>query len=123
MILRKSVHIFLSLVLLVLTAGLTIDKHYCGSQLVSVSLLGDIDPCCDADDGCCHDDTDTYKLAADYTVPFFIVEFDQIPVDMPILAIQKQSFTNAGSSYTDNIGYSPPRKPQQTLSVLQRYRL
>jgi len=123
MILRKTAHIFITLTLLVLTVGLTINKHYCGSQLVSVSLLGDIDPCCDMQDGCCHDDTEIYKLAADYTFPFFNVEFDQIPVDMPVMAMRHQSFSDTESQYTDCIGFSPPRKVQQTLSVLQTYRL
>ena len=82
--LRKITHIIISLVLLVSTTGITIDKHYCGSRLVSVSIAGDSEPCCDTGDACCHDDVDTYKLAVDYTVSTVSIDFDQPAVDIPV---------------------------------------
>ncbi len=67
MMFKKISHIIIVLLLLVTTMGMTIDKHYCGTRLVSVSILNEVESCCDMGDDCCHNDTETFKLKVDYT--------------------------------------------------------
>lgn len=43
---------------------MTITKHYCGSELVSVNMLSEPDKCCNNSD-CCHNESITCKLNAD----------------------------------------------------------
>jgi hypothetical protein len=120
---RKIGHIVVSAILLFATVGLTIDKHYCGSRLVSISILGDTEACCDTEGGCCHDESDTFLLKADYTSSNFTVDIDLVPKDLPEQESLIVISSISGPSFTDFIGFSPPRKPRQTLSVFQTYRL
>ncbi|HEC43463.1 MAG TPA: hypothetical protein ENI20_11600 [Bacteroides sp.] len=121
--LRKIGHIVVSAILLLATVGLTIDKHYCDTRLVSISILGDTETCCDMEDGCCHDESDTFLLTTDYTIANFTGEIDLVSRDIPVQPTLILLSSVSGPSFTDFIGFSPPRKPRQTLSVLQTYRL
>ena len=121
--LRKITHIILSLVLLLSTTGITIDKHYCGSRLVSVSIAGDSQSCCDPGDGCCHNDIDTFKLTVDYTVSTVSIDFDQTIVEIPVqpsfyISLLDGSLTDAEFTF-----FVPPRNLRTTLSTFQTYRL
>ena len=59
---RKVSHIVISLLLLTSTVGLTLSAHYCGENLKSISVLADPEPCCDIPEGCCHNETDTFRI-------------------------------------------------------------
>ena len=121
--LRTITHIILSLVLLVSTAGVTIDRHYCGTRLVSVSLTGDTQSCCEPGDGCCHNDIDTYKLEVDYTVSPFSIDFDQLAVEIPVQQFFNISLPDGSLTDTEFSFFVPPRKLRTSLSTLQTYRL
>jgi len=64
--LKKSMHIFISLLLLFATTGISISAHYCGDKLRAVSFMSKPDSCCD-DASCCHDETHFYQLDNDFT--------------------------------------------------------
>lgn len=65
--LKKSVHIILSFLLLVATSGLFLSKHYCGGKLLSVSLFQTASSCCDSD-SCCQHETAIIQLDWDCSV-------------------------------------------------------
>lgn len=121
--LSKVIHILVSLVLFASTTGLTVDKHYCGGDLVSVSFLGHAKSCSDMDGSCCKQDTDTYRLTVDFTSQVFNFSFDQakdlIPDQVPVFI----SLPGTVHSSLDRFGTGPPPIPFKTLPVLQRYRL
>jgi hypothetical protein len=120
---NKVSHVLLSLVLFISTTGLTIDKHYCGDNLVSVSLFGDAKSCCDMDGGCCHQETDSYILTVDYTNPVFNLSFDQDTDELPAQATVYTALLLPGFSNIDQSGLSPPLSQRKILSALQNYRL
>jgi hypothetical protein len=120
---RKIGHIVVSAILLFATVGLTIDKHYCGSRLVSTSIMGDTEACCDMEGGCCHDESNTFQLTADYNISNFTLDIDLVSRDIPVQPSFILISSVSGPSFTDFIGFSPPRKPRQALSVFQTYRL
>jgi len=65
--LRKVIHIIVSLLLLVTTAGFTISRHYCKANLVSVSIYGNATPCNHNDhDNCCNDSKDYFQVEDDF---------------------------------------------------------
>ena len=121
--LRKISHIILSLILLVSTMGLTIEKHYCGTRLVSISILDEPDSCCDMTDGCCHNDTETYKLSVDYTVSQLNMDFNKAPVDIPALPFFYFSLPDGGSSDNEFTVFIPPRSLRTILSINQTFLL
>jgi hypothetical protein len=123
MMFRTISHIILSLILLISTMGLTIDKHYCGTRLVSVSIFDEPESCCDMTGGCCHNDTETYKLSADYTVSQLNVDFTQAPLKIPALEFFYVSLLDGRSSDIGSSVFIPPRKLRTTLSIFQTYRL
>jgi hypothetical protein len=66
----KLGHILLSIVLIVSTVGVVISKHYCGDNLVSISIDYPADPCCEDMNGeCCHDEEETLILETEYIFP------------------------------------------------------
>ncbi len=87
--LKKSGHIILVLLLSVSTAGITVSKHFCGDTLKSVTVNTLPESCCDME-GCCHDETVTFKIDSDYSLIDFIFETEQIATTIPFV-IKKQS--------------------------------
>ena len=121
--LRKAGHIISVLILLAATMGLTVSRHYCGTRLVSVSILSDNGTCCDQEEGCCHEDTDTYKLTVDYTVSQYFIEVTKTFRELPFSILKEKVFKHGNLSDVF-ISDSPPlRKLQTTLSTYQAYRL
>jgi hypothetical protein len=64
--LNKILHISISILLVTVTTGITINKHYSGGKLYSFSITGKAQSCCETDCNCCENSVDTYRLAADY---------------------------------------------------------
>ncbi|RLD76195.1 MAG: hypothetical protein DRJ07_16755 [Bacteroidetes bacterium] len=134
---RKIGHIFLSFIMLTATVGLTVSKHYCGTDMVSFHYLVD-ESCdmdmanmpvqsnhdnCDDDMNCCHTEFDSFQFLTDY------VQTDELELagnfHMELIAITCiTGIINNGIcysliSFTQN--YSPPVKaPSQSL--LQTFR-
>lgn len=61
---RKLINIIVSLLLLTTTVGFSISKHYCGEDLISISISHEAESCCDmeGENGCCHNETEAYQL-------------------------------------------------------------
>lgn len=124
--LRNISHIILSLTLLVSTMGLVISKHYCGGELVSVSVNHSDDSCCDMGN-CCQNEIHTYQLKEDFSAPGIAT----VPVlaELDILGHDLLSIESLlGEPESDNssifIDFSPPPKNIQTvLSEKQLYLL
>ncbi len=129
---RKISHIIITSLLLVLTMGFTVSRHYCGGSIVDVSVFAGHTVSCSDDgsacemDGCCHNEQEVYQLHEDYTSPLVIEHVPFIQVDLAVLdlclitpdlseADQKNSFSEAESP--------PPKEITAVLSALQVYRL
>ena len=71
----KIIRVFIAFVLLVSTIGVVINKHYSGGELFSTSLFVKAKSCCTS--SCCHheraggckEESDYYRLVADYVIP------------------------------------------------------
>jgi hypothetical protein len=120
---QKLIHVLISLLLIISTTGLSIDKHYCGDNLVSYNLFGKAKSCTGMDEGCCHQETDTYKLTVDYTAPVFNMTFEQDYHVIPLPATVYALTLRDGFHIPDQYGPGPPPIPHTTLTSLQAYRL
>jgi len=118
-------HTALSFLLLVSTMGLVVSKHYCGGELVSVSLYHQADSCCDMD-GCCQNDNHTFQVKDDFSSPAIAA----LPILAEIEILGNDLFQTTGLTVpeTENstpclIDSSPPATIQKVLSLKQVYLL
>jgi hypothetical protein len=123
--LRKTSHIILSALLLFATVGLAISKHYCSGNLVSTSIFGEAESCCD-DSDCCHNESEVYQIHEDYS----LVSVSEVPqtaeFELLDLAISVYNFTVIETEETEEFFESdlpPPPKIQTVLSRKQSYLL
>jgi hypothetical protein len=67
---KKVFHIWLSLLLLVSTAGLSVSKHICGDTVIDIAILQQANSCHgDAGmemPGCCEDETSHFQVEDDF---------------------------------------------------------
>jgi len=124
---RKIAHILFMLVLMVSTTGYTLTKHYCGNDLVDVSITGNVDRCCDMEGGCCHDESQTFQLQVDYTSPIVtdhVDYFSFVTFEIPVLQIGNPEKSNTLLAGLIPAAESPPPKEVSLfLADIQVYRL
>ncbi len=87
---KKISHIFISLLLITLTAGVSVSRHYCGNTLVSVSFFQPASSGCQdnsgscSDEGCCHNEHQLIQMEDSY---LFSAVHDSVQFFPVILAI------------------------------------
>ena len=120
---KGILHIIVSLLLLVTTTGVSISKHYCGDNLISIALFVEADSCCD-DSDCCHNENEYLQFKDDYigsvitdlasTIEFDLL-FTAFPVFIGIIPFEEVISLSF-------ISESPPPLLTSTkLSLLQTY--
>lgn len=130
---RKISHIFISAMLLILTMGFTVSQHYCGEQMVDVSLLTNYhadssgDDSCDMNDmSCCHNEQHLYQLTENFTQPAIADHVQFIQVDLLVFDSLMNMNLPVHESENEIFSYaeSPPPPDLSTyLSSIQIYRL
>lgn len=122
---KKLGYIIVSLLLLTVTAGYSVSKHYCGPRLVSVSINHEAKSCCDMEgtSSCCRNETKVFQLDEDYVISSVL---EQMPVKSLNLFLTNYIQINFNLNTLEQsvvfIPESPPPKKQQTiLSGLQCY--
>lgn len=123
--LKKILHIVFATLLLVTTMGLMVSKHYCGGQLVSVSVFHKADSCCD-DGGCCNNETHFFQVKDDFSAPAVF----SVPLSAEIHLLSQQlwqaEFLFPSEQEEQNtIDYQspPPLTVMEKLAEEQVYRL
>ena len=128
---RKISHISIASLLLILTMGFTVSRHYCGGSLVDVSVMtGHLASCsddgsaCDMD-GCCHNEQNIYQLNENYTSPLVVehVAFFQIVLAEFAIPLSYNTQLAEESSLWVRSESPPPKEVKTVLSDLQVYRL
>ena len=123
--LKVGIHIVLSVLLLVATTGLAISKHYCGGELISTSVLGEAESCCDSGD-CCKNETEHIQLDVDYSVSATVVLPESVQMDLIVFTAALFNVNEAENTklvqefLTDS---HPPPKLHTSLAIRQSYLL
>lgn len=120
---KKILHITLALTLLIVTMGFTVSKHYCGDNLVSISVNHEAKSCCDSDN-CCHNETNHYQLEDDFVYSFVAtdIQIQNIDILFPVIFTVLNSETEINNDSEIHIFESPPpQKIQTVLSLYQSY--
>ena len=128
---RQFIHIILSLLLVASTTGLTLNKHFCGDMLQSVSLQK-VAGCCgekpsekESKKGCCENQTQEIKADTDFQAGFSL-ELTHPVALIPTIQFYSTAYTHLPSlqevvAFTDS---GPPLLPlSQYLSIIQQFRL
>ena len=123
--LRKTSHIILSALLLFATVGLAISQHYCGGDLISMSVFSEAESCCDSGD-CCKNEMEIYQLDEDYS----LVSISEVPqsaefelLDLAILVYNFSVIETKNIQEFFESDLPPPPKIQTVLSQRQTYLL
>lgn len=74
---KRIAHIFISLLLILATTGVTFTRHYCGGRLVSSSVFGDSHKCCGTHCNSCHTEVSNFKVADDFVASTFKIDHPQ----------------------------------------------
>jgi len=112
MFIRKIASIILTAIILLVTAGFTINKHYCGGKLRSTQLYTVMDPktCCGAaemPEGCCHDKVEFYQLDEDFNLPATVVNPNVVIVFIKCFILD-ELFGSLDSRTAKYLNYKPP---------------
>ncbi len=100
MLVNRTNSFFISLLLIISTTGITIDKHYHLDQLHSISLFGEAQSCCNGPCECCHNEKETIKVENDFVSSSVFVSDDvnlqlfTLIIAESILAIEDQEIKN-----------------------------
>jgi len=86
---KKFGHIIMIFLLLISTAGVSINKHYSGGELYSSAIFVDADSCCENPCGCCDEKSEHLKVEADYLASSFdlseVAQLDLLFSSIPLL--------------------------------------
>ena len=106
------------------TTGFTISKHYCGNNLISVSVFTEAEFCCEEGD-CCKNENTSVEPIKDFVFSVFNIEFLESfnfnIVEFTVVLINYE-FNNSLTKNYSEIGFSP-HKLTSILSFIQVYRL
>ncbi len=128
---RKISHITIVFLLLLLTTGITISKHYCGNKLVDVVVMAGTAHNCAGDDGtcdmdgCCHNENHVFQLLEDYTSPLVLDHVAFYPITLATITLDLLH-ENQFAEKTETTDYDespPPKLVGEMLSDIQVYRL
>jgi hypothetical protein len=101
--LRKIIHILITLLLIVTTTGVTFSMHYCGGELISTSVNTDTEKCCDGAGGCCEDINLRINIDDDYltTTTTDIMKVTDTQAIVLLSQIIDNQLTPVKESYSD----------------------
>lgn len=123
---RKLGNIMTMCLLLVSTTGFSVSEHFCGSNLISVKVNQEAEPCCD-NAMCCHTETHFYQLDEDFNFTSDAFDFRTLAVtDIPQMIIPLQTKLYAVDRDMDlfaDFESPPPLERKEFLSAIQTYLL
>jgi len=120
--LKKIAHIVFGILLIIATTGFTINKHYCGNHLFSVSIFkaekcGCGDKCKD-----CHTNNKLVKVSDNFSAPYAIHPDAPTSADLFfVYNIIFSTFTNQAFTTAFTLLKAPPGN-QSTFALLQSFR-
>ena len=122
---KKIIHIILTTVLILGTAGMALHKHYSNGDLYSISIFGETKSCC-ADNEicvCCSTKTEFYQVEDDFNSSSF--ELPQIACLLSLSDHNDEILENIQTSLTASLKnrylFHAPHEIDKYLAVIQVY--
>lgn len=121
---RKIANVFLAILLLVATTGVTLNKHYCMGRLKSVAIFASANPC--SENGvptpmpCCEDTSEQLKVDELTKASFdFKGTADLYQIAAIAYVLLEQNYLSLDENKPAYYNYSPPL-PDQDIRVLNQ---
>ncbi len=122
----KFGRLFLVVLLIFTSVGVTVNKHFCGEMLESIAINKEVDSCCKGAEmpkGCCHDELEAYDLdehqitsfSFDFKAPEVIAEINYLDIQLFFRALQ------IDHSDLFHVGDSPPLPESDLLIEIQTF--
>ncbi|MGM0613672.1 MAG: HYC_CC_PP family protein [Bacteroidota bacterium] len=122
--LRKTIHIIITALLLTATTGFTVSRHYCGDTLVSYSLSAEAAACCEDISGeCCHDDSEHFQIEQEFLASSLSLENNFFLTFELIQSVIDFQIPESSSGLTTITKKSFPLKTHLLLVRLQKFLL
>lgn len=121
---KKTASILLSIILLFGISGITFSMHYCGENLISLSVFEEAETCCSMEGNCCHNETFQHKIETEFlsTKLFFNLRYFTFLIQTN--PFQNEVINNATSLVQHTIPeFSPPLKLSIKLALVQAFLL
>jgi len=123
---KRIINIILACLFLTTTTGFTLSKHYCGGEMISISINFEAEACCDDVDNssCCRNETEHFQLKEDFVSNVIDFQFQDTNTDIlqPIvLAFIYNSFL-PDLDIDIRPTESPPPEIKTFLSTIQVFR-
>lgn len=123
---RKLGNIMTMCLLLVSTTGFSVSEHFCGTNLISIKVNQEAEPCCD-NAMCCHTETHFYQLDEDFNFTSEAFDFRALVMtDVPQMTIPFQTelyVTDRDKVLFADFESPPPLERKEFLSSIQTYLL
>jgi len=129
---RKVSHIAFATLLVILTTGFSVSKHYCRGTLVKVSLFAEQSAGCRNNKkacsrkNCCHNEHQFFQLHETYTTPAIRDTVQFFPVTLAIIdlnLLMPESDQFISLNYFSKAESPPPPDIMTILTSLQIFRL
>ncbi|MCF8308836.1 MAG: hypothetical protein K9I68_07510 [Bacteroidales bacterium] len=122
--LRKTIHIIITALLLAATTGFTVSKHYCGDTLVSFSLYTQAAACCEDISGeCCRDVSEHFQVEQEFVATSFSFDKDTLLTLGSVQSVIDFQIPESNSGKTAFAENTFPHKTQLLLASLQKFLL
>jgi hypothetical protein len=125
---KKIFHIWLSLLLLISTAGLSVSRHICGDTVMEIAILQQASHCHGEmpmeNDGCCDNQTELYQVDDDFQFEKSL-QLDDLSDQFQIIISYLATTYGQVSTYTTDFYYegSPPISGSDILKKIQSFLL
>ena len=124
---KRIIHIVLACLFFTTTTGFTLSKHYCGTEMISISVNVEAESCCDDMDNsdCCRNETVHFQLKENFVVSVSDFQFHDTDIDI-FQAVDLTFIFNSFSPDPDldktPTESPPPPEIKTFLSTIQVFR-
>ncbi|GAA0874897.1 hypothetical protein GCM10009118_13050 [Wandonia haliotis] len=143
--------VFLAILMLSSSIGVSMDVHFCGGELKSFNFFGEADACemqepkkdynrscCDSEqikenqqcehsselqNNCCHNETFSIDVSDSFEVDYFTLNLSQSPVYIPLNCHFQLTFSEIKSELNYFHYYHPPPIDQDIQVLYQVFRI
>ena len=120
----KFGRLFLVVLLIFTSVGVTVNKHFCGEMLESIAINKEVDSCCNDTEmpkGCCHDvetdyDVDEHQISSftfDLKAPELVTQINYLDIELLFRALEMDQ------SALLQVYHSPPISETNILIEIQ----
>ena len=116
---KKASNIFVSIILLISTTGVIVNKHYSGSKLYDIAFFVEANSCCTTECDCCENEVEVYQLQIDILSGLITQLSEQITSFRLLFTSVSKFINNTPINSFSEFLFTPDPKPRTTNQPLK----